>query len=121
MSKQADITQGDNFFRGEHRELWFDIVDAAGAPLNVSSFALKWALESQASATGIIEKTGAPGLTVTNGAGTGDRVKVLIDAADTQPFVQGIYGHALWRKDAGSESVLSYGSAVLQRASAEPD
>lgn len=121
MSKSAPIDIEDRWYAGEAKNLHFDIVDADDAPLDVSTYALQWTLEAVTPGGGAVvdvlaKATGGAGITVTDGAATGDRVVVAVAAADTVALQPGVYRHALWRTDAGSEQLLSEGPAVLQDA-----
>ena len=122
MSKTSNIELADRWYRGEAKNLAFDIVDANDAALDVSSFALTWVLETGGGeATDTLKKTtGGSGITVVDGAGTKDRVVVAITAADTLTLAPQVYRHSLWRTDANNEQLLSEGSAMLQ-AAAEVD
>ena len=115
MSKNSPINVASRWFKGEKKTLHFDITDVNDAALDVSGFALKWVLEDPYSPTDVLEKTsGGSGITVIDGAGTKDRVVVVIDAADTSGLTAQSYKHALWRTDSGNEALLSEGIAELQ-------
>jgi hypothetical protein len=122
MSKDAPITQDNRWYKGEAKLLEFDIVDKNDAPLDVSGYAMAWTLEDLepgGAATDIIAKaTGGLGITVENGQGTGDRVVITIDRADTIDLDPAIYMHSLERTDVASEALLLDGSAMLQAAAA---
>jgi len=117
MSKLFDIAQSDNWFAGEDKSLRFLIVDEDDAPLDVSSYALRWVLEGL-SGTDLLTKETGDGITVGDGNGTGDAVTVAIDAEDTADIYPGVYRHALRRTDDDNEQVLSYGDAHLRDAAA---
>lgn len=108
MSKESNITASDRLIPGEDKVLEFLIVDAAGAPLDVSTFTLEWVLEK--AETDILTKSGAA-ITVANGDGTNDAVSVAIDSADTAGLEPRTYQHALWRTDTGARQLLSSGDA----------
>ena len=114
MAVKVDISEADHLFIGEDRTLDFHITEA-GVPLDCSGFDLLWALSRNKNDTPSILKT-TPTITVGDGDGTGDRVSVPLDAADTANLLPGWYSHALWRTDSGSAIVLSYGRCYLGRA-----
>ena len=111
MSKESHLSLSDNFFIGEEKLLKFLIVDAADAALDVSSYTFKWVLGQE----GTIIKTIDSGITTEDGNGTNDRVVVPIDRDDTVNLPEGVYRHTLWRTDADSEQVLTYGDVYLRK------
>lgn len=112
MSKESHIAKSDNFFIGEDKQLKFTIVDAADAAINVSGYALRWAIGVEGE-TPILIKT--DGFTFEDDAGTNDRIILAIDDVDTDGLSPGRYKHTLWRTDDGLEQVLTYGDAYLRR------
>ena len=122
MSKLSRITESDNWFQGEVKDLRFDIVDSGEVPIDVSSYTLRWVLEEEHDADGdLILKTSAIGseITVGDGAATNDRVTVSILGADTANLEPRVYRQSLWRVDVGAPQLLAQGSAMLQRAASE--
>lgn len=114
MSKESHIAKSDNFFIGEEKDLKFNIVDAADAPLDVSSYTFKWVMgvEGQTPLITILDAK----ITTEDDAGTKDRVVVEVDRSVTVDLKPGNpYKHALRRTDAGSEQVLSFGDCYLRR------
>ena len=114
MSIESHIALSDNFFIGEEKDLKFSIVDAAGAALDVSGYALKWVMGVEGQ-TPLITITSAK-ITFENDAGTNDRVVVEVDRSVTVDLKPGNpYKHALWRVDSELEQVLSFGDCYLRR------
>ena len=114
MSIEAIIAETDNWFIGEDKVLEFTVFQADGVtPQNIAGWSLEWVLRKNKSAlTEILNKsTGAA--TITIGGGTG-KCQVLITDDDTAALVPGTYYHTLRRNDAGSDTVLSFGEAVLR-------
>jgi hypothetical protein len=126
MSKEAPIDADDRWFIGERRDVRIDIVDENGAPLNVSTFGLRWQFLKFALGNSpiFIEKTsGGGGITVVNGAGTLDRVVVALQPADygrVPHATKATYFHALWRTDGTNDRPLASGDAVIFEAGAVP-
>lgn len=114
MSKESHIALSDNFFIGEEKDLKFSIVDAAGDPLDVSAYTLKWVMGVEGQ-TPLIDINGAK-ITFENDVGTNDRVVVEVDRSVTVDLKPGSpYKHALRRTDTDLEQVLSFGDCYLRR------
>lgn len=112
MSKDSPIRQSDNWFIGEDRDLRYTVLDASAVAVNISGWTLEWVLrEKPWGATALITKT--PALT-TPGSGI---CTVSIADDDTINLQPGIYYYTLRRTNAGAETVLAFGDAVLQQAS----
>ena len=109
MSKESNIEVADDWFINERKEFDFLIVDDAEAPLDVSGYTIIWVVEGRLPVD-IISKSGGS-ITVSNGAGTNDKVTVVVDAADTAALAKGWKQHALRRTDVAQ--VLSFGRAYL--------
>ena len=114
MSKAALIEQDDRWYRGEAKELTFEIVDASGDPIDVSSFGLAWVLEElHDGETDVLSVVDA--ITVGDGDGTGSKVTVPITATSTQALEPRVYRQSLLRTDGGQLQLLASGSAMLQQ------
>lgn len=118
MSKQALIEQDDRWNRSEKKNITFDIVDENEAPIDVSAFELAWVMEELHDAAGdlLSKASGGEGITVGDGAATGDRVTVAVDSADTLDLEARVYRQALWRTDTEDPQLLAFGAAMLQAA-----
>lgn len=124
---EARIAESEHWFIGEDRTLVFDVTSDGTTPQTMTGWALTWEmLERRGGNSVLISKTtGAAQITISNGAGTNDRATVAITDVDTEgdgtdndpPLDPGTYFYVLRRTDAGSESVLAFGDAVLQEAS----
>jgi hypothetical protein len=99
----------------------------AAAAVNVSTWALEWNMRTDRAPNGtevIVKATGGDGITTANGFGTGDKITVVVDDTDTDdsddqsptPLEAATYFVTLKRTDEGSQAVLAFGDAVLQRA-----
>lgn len=115
MSKEQNITEADNFFRGEDKQLVFDVVDANGDPQTMTGWALGFNVyRFDAQIAAILTYTTASEIAIGNGDGTDDRATVTIPDTATDPLIAGVYRYELLRTDAGSEQVLAYGDLVLR-------
>lgn len=116
-AKEANITAAEAWFKGEDRTINIDVDQADGTtPQNMTGWALTWELMSANSGPAVLTKTTAlGGIAITNGDGTNDRAAVTILDTDTEPTTlpAGVYYYRLRRTDAGNETVLAYGTAVL--------
>jgi hypothetical protein len=123
MAERARIRSSDDWFIGTDQNLSFHVKDDDGIPVNVSAFAFSWMLKytvNDADADALITLTSGSGISVT-GAYNVDpvvntqRVIVTISDSNTDSLEADRYQHELKRTDAGLETVLAYGSAVLKR------
>lgn len=116
MAVRSPIRETDHWFIGEDRTLDFYITEN-NLPLDCSTFAMAFALKRHRwDDTTIITKTTPTGITVSNGDGTGDLVRVAIEDTDTDALLSGNYYYTLRRTDSGAEVVLAFGPAWLSKA-----
>lgn len=123
MSQESRVTFADKVFQGEDKQIQFDVVNAAGTPINLVSggYTLAWFLFTQAGPSGstLITKAHAS-FTFSNGAGTNDRATVAIADIDTiaadgsVTVAAGTYWHELWKVNEGDEQMLAFGDFVLR-------
>ncbi len=114
MSKDSPITKTDNWFLGEDRKLRFTVEDASGLAQDISGWTLEWVLRERPWGTqALITKTTGAGITITNASGGVCEVAIADD--DTLSLPPGGYFHTLRRTNAGAETVLAFGDAVLQQ------
>jgi len=124
MAIRQDIDKADGFFIDEDKALSFEILDESETPVDVSSWALSWTVRRHLTSE-------APAVALASGAGiaiTGtynvvravntQRVIVTVADSDTGALTAATYKHALKRTDDGSETILSFGDLVLQKAAA---
>jgi len=111
---------------GESRPLWYRVTDREGAiPSDLDDWTYEWALRETAEDPDLIEgRTSAAGhITVVphddwRNPGTDvDMVRVWLPRAVTLQWDAGRYHYALWRMDAGFESVLAEGPFEVGEAS----
>ncbi len=115
MSKTAPITVDDHWFIGEDRTLRFSVTDAVGLPLSISGWTLEWVLRERPwGAQALVTKTTGAGITITDAPNGVCEVALADD--DTIALAPGAYFHTLRRTNAGFETVLAFGDAVLQQA-----
>lgn len=117
-----DIREADRWFTNTDYTIKFRVYEGDGVtPLNVAGYAMSWLLKKRvtdADVSAILTKT-TPTITVT-GVFNADPevntqlVEVPIADDDTDGTVKaGVYAHELKRTDAGLETVLCSGSAIL--------
>jgi hypothetical protein len=125
MAVRSDITAAHEWFAGEDKELHFTVLDADGNPVDPTGWALEWALRRRApdADPALISKTTSSGISLSgvynaNPSLNTQRVVVAIADTDTDALSAATYKHGLKRTDAGNESVLTFGDAVLQVSAA---
>lgn len=117
MAIEANIPESEYWFLGEDKSLVFTVYQSDGTTAqNITGWALSWMLkdsEYDADADAVLTKTTDSGIALTtplSGICT-----VTIADTDTSTLDAKLYRHELKRTDDGSETVLSYGFAVLLR------
>lgn len=116
MSKIANIEQDDRWFRGEDKQLTFLVVDAAGDPVDMTDWTLKWQIEElHDGATDVLAKVSGSGIAVSNSVGTNDLATVTIESSDTAAIEARVYRQSLWRTDSSTPQLLAVGTAMLQQ------
>ena len=69
----------------------------------------------------MLSKTTGAGITIGDGAGTGDRASIDIEDTDTEAWTPGqLYRWALWRSDTGDETPLAFGKLAIIDVAALP-
>lgn len=116
MSVRSDITAADGWAQGEDKLLEWAVVDADGAPLDLTGVTLLWTLFSANRLTEILAKTPTTfDATPTNNDGA--RVTIAdidtIDATGAVVIAAGAYWYELWKVNEGDEQRLAYGDAYL--------
>lgn len=96
------------WFTGEDQAIRFTIYDAAGAVQNITGWTLSFKLATAQTAAASVTKA-ATLTTPLSGIAT-----VAVAAADTSGLTPATYFYTLARTDSGFNSVVAYGSAVLQ-------
>lgn len=119
MARVSNIPD-NQWFVGQDTDIPFSVTDAAGAPQNMTGWALEFILRALDDGEQVLKKTTALGqVVIGNGAGTNDRATVAITRADTLNVVPGVYAYALWRTSTNSNTVLAVGTAVLAAVPAQ--
>lgn len=126
MALRQNITT--NFFTGEDKQLTCTVYQAGttldqaeagtGTPQNITGWALSWMLkkrQTDTDAAAKVTKTTAGGTISMTTPGSGV-CEVGISDTDIDALPAGLYWHELKRTDAGSETVLIYGTFVLKQA-----
>jgi hypothetical protein len=121
VAENSPITTDHEWFIGTDHQFEFGpMLDGDGIPINIATWTMSWMLKrglDDVDALALLTKT--PSITGTYSATVSantQRAVVTIADTDTDGFVaRAYYHHELKRMDAGSESVLAYGTAVLKR------
>lgn len=123
MAAKVDILEADRFFTNTDYTVKVSIFEADGiTPRNVATYALSWLLKKRVTdldANAVITKVTPAGITITgifNVDPTLNTQIVEIPLADTDTLSvrHGAYHHELKRTDAGFETVLCSGMAILK-------
>lgn len=115
MPIESPITERHRLVIGDDKTVRIDVTDENGAAKNMTGWALTWEIKSsRTSSTALVTKTTSDGISIGNGAGTGDRATITIADTDLEDTLsEGTYWHQLRRTDAGNEELLSYGSVKI--------
>jgi hypothetical protein len=127
MALRQDFGVDDQrpYFLGENKVLRFEIFGADDVtPIDVATFAMKWAAARKRTGEVLIEKTTADDEIEVTGVFDVDpvvntqRVEVTVDDSDTDDLAAGVYDHALKRMDTDDEGILSWGDLRFRQAAA---
>lgn len=118
MALRDDITADDDLYTGEDKSLVFTVYQSDGTTAqNITGWTLSymWKLKpSDADAAAVLTKTTSAGIALTTPAS--GICTVTIEDTDTDSLTPQTYYHELKRTNAGSETVLTTGTVLLQRA-----
>jgi hypothetical protein len=118
MAIRDDIENGDDFYTGEDKTLTVTIYQADGTTAqNITGWTLSYTWKkalSDPDAAAVLTKTTSSGIALTT-PGSGICTITIADT-DTDALTARTYVHELKRTDAGSETVLTTGTVVLQQA-----
>lgn len=133
MAIEAPLGEDPNrpWFIGEDKEIDFEILaddglaidDPAKSPDDVATWIVVFSLRKlDTSSVPIIEKRTGSGVSVvgiysSSRAANTQRIRVAIEDIDTDALKALTYRYGLKRLVAGGDSVLSFGNAMLQKAS----
>ena len=133
MSYERNIEATDGWFIGEDKVLEFEVLQNDGLaitstsklPLDVAGWTLTWALKKKDSSPdpALVAKSTTSGITITGTFNASrvlntQRVVVTIADTDTDALKPLTYRYSLKRMTAGYETILAFGNAVLQQATA---
>ena len=118
MAIRDDISKDDDLYTGEDKTLTVTIYQADGiTPQNITGWALSYRWKrspKDADSEAVMTKTTSSGITLTTPAS--GLCTVAIADTDTDSLEAQTYYHEMKRTDAGSETVLTTGTVVLQQA-----
>lgn len=113
MARKSPINPEHGWFAGENKILRFTI---EGEAATIDGWALTFELFERRTENppALITKTVGSGVTIFDAANKIADVHIL--ASDTVDFDADTYNYVLRRTDPGSEQVLAFGGALIQRA-----
>lgn len=118
MAIRDDIENGDDFYTGEDKTLTFTIYQSDGTTAqNITGWSLSYTWKKHLSdpdSAAVLTKTTSSGIALTTPVS--GICTVTIADTDTDALTARTYVHELKRTDAGSETVLTTGTVVLQQA-----
>jgi len=122
MAIESPISRAHRWFTGEDKTLKFPVYQGDDVtPQDVTGWGLTWILRRKDADADPALLVKTPTITGTYNATPAlntQRVEVSIVDTDTENFAAGTYRYSLKRTDDGSETILAYGDAVLQQATA---
>lgn len=114
MPLDMNITAEDRFFTNSDKVLSFAVKQSDGESVqDISGWSLSWVLKKYRTtpdASALVSKTGSD-ITITNGPL--GLCELTVEDEDTADIPAGLYVHELKRIDAGAETPLCEGTAVL--------
>lgn len=118
MAIRDDITKDDDLYTGEDKTFTFTVYQSDGTTAqNITGWALSYRWKrslSDPDSDAVLTKTTSSGITLTTPAS--GLCTVTIADTDTDSLEARTYYHELKRTDAGSETILTTGSVLLQQA-----
>lgn len=119
MAAKTSIGGDGKLFAGGDKTLRFEVLDAAGVPVDVAGWTLVFDVRARddAPSPALLSKT--PTVTGTYNAVRSvntQRILVTLLAADTAALGAGVFRHALARLDPGSKDPVAWGNLILQKA-----
>lgn len=118
MAIEANIPDASDWFTGEDKALVFTIYESdETTPQDITGWTVSWRLkrrQSDADSAALLTKTVGGGISLTTPLS--GVLTVSVADTDTDAILAGSYFHELKRTTDGSETVLSFGSAVLKQA-----
>lgn len=109
-------------YRASDWTVQIDVVteDGGSTPQDMTGYALAFVIRRRTDGALVCSKTTSAGITIGNGAGTGDRATITITDADIlhQPGTN--YYGALWRTDEGSDTPYWAGPVTIAQAAPQP-
>ena len=120
MASELKVTAADGITQGMSLNLVIAVKDpVTKAPLNLTGYLLEWTLYSGPAEGRSVLVAAKTAITLTNVDGTNDGAVVPLAHDDTispagiQIVAPGTWWHELWRRNAGTERALAYGTFVL--------
>lgn len=102
-------------------DIVIDVVTVEGGaiPQDMTGWSLEFVVRRTPDGALVCSKTTPTGITVGNGASTGDRATVQLTDTDVLQPAGRNYEGALWRTDDGSDTPLWAGAVVIKKAAAQ--
>jgi len=118
MAVETNVARG-SLFVGADSTWRVTVTDSAGAAQTMTGWALELTLREHRSDGKGRQVFSTSSVTLSDSAGTNDRASFPIADTDTDNLSPGTYDWAVYRTDAGSETVLAYGTVALTGAAAQ--
>lgn len=115
MAIKVVVREAQGWFKGERKQLIFPVLDAAGVPIDVSTWAMQWALMTRANATThLVTKTTGAGIYVEDNAdGIPNTVVVNIEPADLDAVRPNVELYQELKRTDADPNVLAYGPVTV--------
>src|SRR5690606_35952033 len=113
MATETNVPKGQ-FFPGSDVTWNIPVTDAAGDPVDLSSYTLQFIVR-RPDGTELLSKTTGSGITLADRDGTSDLAQVEIDRLDTAGAAAPGPGYtwALWRTDDPNDTPFAYGTLYM--------
>lgn len=121
MATNVTIGGSGALFVGEDKTLILEILDAADVPVDASAWTIQFVVRRSASEAdpALLDKTASiTGVYNAVRATNTQRATVALSSADMDALTANAYQYSWKRINSGSETILAYGSFVVQRATA---
>lgn len=109
----ASEKQNFTFYQGEDEQIDLYVTDGV-SPKNLTGATVEWGMWS--SSTRLLTKTTGDGVTLENGDGVNDVVRITIAKSDSISLPAGAYYHECRVALLGNEQVVAAGQALLRES-----
>ena len=107
----ATVAQGIEIYQGEDKSFDFYVKDDNGDPQTLTTAAASW--QAWRAGAQLISKSTSDGISIINGTGTDDVVRLTLAKEDTANVEPGVYYHECRVSLNGNETLIATGTIAI--------